>query len=116
MYSKKNWEKHTEALTAANSAISAAICDKGYEQRVIPFIDDFLEISEMFWDKCPITKKKLLNPGKDTQEIASMFMTLVQGQQIGGFRSIAFSKSIERCERKIKGKLLGTRLMMLDRD
>lgn len=116
MYSRQNWEKHTEALTAANSAISAAVCDKGYEERVLPFIDDFLEISEMFWDKCPITKKKLLQPGKDTQEIAGMFMTLVKGEQIGGFKSQAFTRVIERCERKIKGKLLGTRLMMMDKD
>lgn len=116
MYSKAQYEKHLEAIEAANSCISAALVEQGYGGRITKFIDDFTEISEMFWAKCPVTKKKMEEPGAEVEEIAGVFVHLVQGNVLGGFQARKFETILERCQRKCKGKLLGTRLMMMDKD
>src|SRR5271163_4566780 len=116
MYSKAQYEKHLEAIEAANACISAAVHEPGYGGRITKFIDDYTEISEMFWAKCPITKKKMEEPGADAEEVAGIFVHLVQGNALGGFQAIKFTEILERCQRKCKGRLLGTRLMMMDKD
>lgn len=116
MYGKAMYEKDLQAIEVASGCISAAIAGSDYAYRTEPFIDDFLTISEYWWSRCPITRKKLLAPGPDVQEIASVFLHLVQGKELGGFKAQKFEAILERCRRKCKGKLLGTRLMMLDKD
>lgn len=117
LYTKKQFEKHSEAIDAASSCLSAAIARSDYGIRLEPFQDDFIEISEMFWAKCPITKKKLELPGPDVKEVATVFLYLVRGTKgLGGFQSQRFEAILERCRRKLKGKLLGTRLILMDND
>lgn len=116
LYTKKQFEKHSEAIDAASSCISAAIAQTNYAERLIPFHDDFIEIAEFFWAKCPITKKKLEQPGPDVKDVAQVFFHLVQGKVLGGFQARRFEATLERCRRKLKGKLLGTRLILMDAD
>lgn len=116
LYTKKQFEKHSEAVDAASACISAAIAQSAYSERLIPFHDDFIEISEFFWAKCPITKKKLEEPGPDVADVARVFLHLVRGKVLGGFEARRFEATLERCRRKLKGKLLGTRLILMDND
>jgi hypothetical protein len=117
LYTKKQYEKHLEAIDAASSCISASIARSHYGIRLEPYQDDFIEISEMFWAKCPITKKKLEEPGPDVKEVATVFLFLVRGTKgLGGFQAQRYEAVLERCRRKLKGKLLGTRMILMDAD
>lgn len=116
LYTKAQYEKHLQAVDAASSCISAAIAQSQYANRLVPYQDDFIEIAEFFWGRCPITRKKLEEAGPDVKEVAKVFFHLVQGKTMGGFEARRFEATLERCRRKLKGKLLGTRLILLDRD
>lgn len=116
LYTKAQYEKHLQAVDTASACISAAIAQSKYAERLVPYQDDFIEISEFFWGRCPITRKKLEDAGPDVKEVAKVFFHLVQGKTLGGFESRRFEATLERCRRKLKGKLLGTRLILMDAD
>lgn len=116
LYSKKKYELQLQAVDAASSCISASIAGSDYMGRLDPYIDDYVEMSEYFWAKCPITRKKLDQPGPDVRTIATVFFSLVQGKNVGGFEGNRFEAVLERVRRKLKGKLLGARLILMDND
>ena len=116
MYSKKQYEHELEAIDAASNCISAAIAGSDYSERLTPFVDDFVNMTEYFWARCPITRKKLEEPGPEVKKVAQVFLTLVRGTQIGGFESQRMEAVLERVKRKLKGKLLGARLILTDND
>lgn len=112
LYTRKNHDKHLEAIEAAEACISAAIAHSEYAGRIAHFIDDYVEISEMFWNRCPITRKKMDEPGNDVRDIARVFMHLHVGCPLSGLESFRFNSAMERCKRKIKGKLFQTRMVL----
>jgi len=117
LYSKKQYEHQLEAVNAASNCISAAIAGSDYVGRLNPYIDDYVEMVEYFWAKCPVTKKKIENePGPDVRIVASVFFDLVQGKHFGGFQGSRHEQVLERVRRKLKGKLLGTRMILMDAD
>jgi hypothetical protein len=116
LYSKKQYEHDLEAVDAASSCISAAIAGSDYAGRLVPYMDDYVRLTEYFWAKCPITRKKLEAPGKDVKEVATIFLALSRGTQVGGFQAKLFEATLERVRRKLKGKLLGARLILMDGD
>jgi hypothetical protein len=116
LYSKKQYEQQLQAVDAASNCISASIAGSDYAGRLNPYIDDYVDMTEYFWAKCPITKKKLEEPGPDVKLVASVFFDLVMGKQLGGFQGNRHEQVLERVRRKLKGKLLGTRLMLMDND
>ncbi len=116
LYTRAQYEKHLEAINAASVCISAAIARSDYAPRLASYIDDYVEIVEMFWAKCPITRKKLELHGPDVTEMATAFLTLTRGEFFGGFAANALEAKLERARRKIRGKLLGTRLILGDND
>jgi hypothetical protein len=117
LYSKKKYEHQLEAVEAASSCVSAAIAGtKGYGTRLEPFVDDYIEMSEFFWARCPITRKKLEEPGPDVKAVARVFLALYRGKHVGGFEGNRMERVLERVRRKLKGKLLGARLILMDND
>src|SRR5690348_13970298 len=117
MYSKATHDRHMEALDAAESAISASIArTPDYGQRLEKFMDDYLEISVMFWDRCPITKKKLEKPGYDARKCARQFNSLINSQSFTMWERTSIEQMIERCRRKVKGQLFNTRMILSDKD
>jgi hypothetical protein len=127
LYTKKQYEKHLQAIDAASSCISAAIAQtKEYGERLIPYHDDLIEIAEFFWARCPITRKKLEKPGPDVKDVARVFLTLVRSKNMPEIVAMLdwpkmgapqrMEAMMERCRRKLKGKLLGTRLILMDAD
>jgi hypothetical protein len=116
LYSKKQYEQQLQAVDAASNCISASIAGSDYAGRLNPYIDDYVDMTEYFWAKCPITRKKLETPGPDVKTIATVFFSLVQGKHVGGFEGNRYEAVLERVRRKLKGKLLGTRLMLMDND
>lgn len=105
-----------ESIDAAESCVSAAIAGSDYAGRVAHFLDDYTEIAEMFWLRCPITRKKMDNPGIDVRDIARCFHTVVIGCPISGLQSFKFKSAFERCRRKVKGQLFMTRMIMGEKD
>jgi hypothetical protein len=116
LYSRKQYEHQLQAVDAASSCISASIAGSDYAGRLNPYIDDYVDMVEYFWAKCPITRKKLDQPGPDVKTIATVFFSLVSGKHVGGFQGNQFEAVLERVRRKLKGKLLGTRLILMDND
>jgi len=114
MFTRAQFEHEMEAVDAADACISAACVGADYASRLIPYQDDFVAIAEYFWDRCPITRKRLVRPGHDTRDVARVFLTLSNGERVNGFQAKLMSATLERVRRKLKGKKLGARLMMLD--
>lgn len=125
LYTKKQYEKELQAVEAASSCISAALAESEYVGRLNPYVDDLVAIAEYFWARCPVTRKKLEAPGPDVKEVATVFYNLYMGKPLKGMCQINgmlmnsaryYETVIERCRRKLKGKLLGTRLILQDND
>jgi hypothetical protein len=112
LMTRKLHDKYMEAIDAADGCISAAVAQSEYAGRLFPFMDDYVEISVMFWDRCPKTNKKLELPGLDVKEIAHAFNVLIIGMPISGLESFKYNRVMERCRRKVKGKLYQTRMIM----
>jgi hypothetical protein len=100
------------AIDSAESCISAAIAGSDYAGRLLPFMDDYVEISMMFHDRCPKTHKRMDEPGRDVLETARIFNHLVLGCPLSGLSSFKFTSTLERCRRKVKGQLFMTRMIM----
>lgn len=125
LYSKKQYEHELEAVNAASSCISAAVAGSQYGGRLEPYVDDYVNIVEYFWARCPITRKKLDDRGPDAREVARIFLSLYRGDQLKGMAEIngiirntpAYYESVlERVRRKLRGKSLGTRFILMDND
>jgi len=117
MYNKKTLERHNEALDKAESLISASIAGtENYGDRLTPYQDDLLEIACLFWDRCPVTRKKLELPGRDAKDMARKFMSLIRSSRFNMWERRNLELAIERCRRKCKGQLLGTRMILADKD
>lgn len=116
LMNRKRHDALMEAIDAAESCVSAAVAGSDYAGRVAHFLDDYTEISEMFWDRCPITRKKLEKPGIDVRDVARTFHRVVIGMPISGLESFRFNSTFERCRRKVKGQLFMTRMIMSEKD
>lgn len=116
MYTRQQYEHELEAVDAADSCISAAVAQVDYAGRLDAFVGDYVEIASYFWDRCPVTRKKLIKPGRDVEKMADMFITLVEGQWVSGLQSKHLSAAMERVRRKLKGKLFMTRMLAQDNE
>ena len=116
LYTRALFEQHTQAVEAAKMCISAAIAGSNYAGRLNAYMDDYLDIAQFFWARCPITRKKLEQPGPDVKEIAQVFLTLTRGVHFGGFAARSIEAKLECVQRKLRGKLLGTRMILADGD
>lgn len=116
IYGRKMFDAHNQAIDAASSMISIAIVGNEYAGRLDAYMDDFTDISEMFWARCPLTRKKLELPGRDVRDVARIFHHLVLGCKISGLESFRFERTLERCRRKVKGKLFQTRMLLSEND
>lgn len=113
MLGRANHDRLMEALEAADSAISASIArTENYGQRLEQFQDDYLEIAVLFWDRCPITRVRLEQPGRDAKKIARQFHDLLQSKTFNMWERNSIEQMIERCKRKIKGQLFVTARIM----
>ena len=126
LYTKAQYEQQSEAVEAEAACISAGIIGADYAGRLVKYIDDLAEIPTYFWARCPVTKKKLEKPGPDVKEVAKVLLTLYNGAPLAGFVSLPngtrvqtaryYESVIERIRRKLKGKLLFTRMILADGD
>lgn len=116
MYGKAQYELELKALDAADACISAAIVGDAYADRLTPYLGTFHTMSEYFWARDQKTGKKLDDSGIDANSVADMFVTLAMGEKITGRQSLHMTAAIERVRRKLKGKLLGARVMLMDND
>lgn len=114
MYTRSQYDHELEAVEAADSCISAAVAGSDYMVRLIPYADDYVNIALSFWAKCPITKKRLEQPGPDVKEVAKVFLVLSRGTQVSGLDSKRMTATLERVRRKLKGRLFNTRMMLAD--
>ena len=105
MFSKDDFERLTSALDVAEGCISAAVCGSNYGIRLKDTRDSLIEIVDLF------------KPEEDRRKhIALVFLELVNGNQITGIQSLDFTKSLNWARERVKGKLLGTRMIMSDND
>lgn len=120
LYSRAMFDHDNEALDAAEGVLSAAVLfgagGDNYQHRLTAYKDDYTRIATYFWDRCPVTGKKLEKPGIDTFHVIRLFSNLELGVPIRGLDTYKYTRMIERCRRKIKGKLYQTRAIMQGKD
>jgi len=105
LYTKADFERHTMALDFASQCVSAAIAGENYGIRLKDVREDLVEI---------VSTYKLEDSRRE--KLAQIFLELINGNQISGIQSLDFTKSIDQAYEHIKGKLLGTRMMLADGD
>jgi len=103
IYGREQYEADLEAVDRAEGCLSAAILGDPYVGRLDQHIEALHEVMDYF-------------QGPDATTVGRLFVTLIEGQPLGGMASLNATATFERVRRKLKGKLFGTRLMLQDRD
>jgi hypothetical protein len=100
--------RHNEAIDCMESCLSAAhrdVGDRSYRLRLRPYKDDILELLAMF--------------EKDEREhthMMQLILNLFDGEKLDGFEVNAYAERIERFRKRVKGKLVFTRTILMDGD
>jgi hypothetical protein len=119
LYGKASAERHTDAINALESCLSASHMDikQPYKLRLEPFHDDILEILDMFAPKDDFGDA--LQASAATFDHTAMMKLVVQmfdGEYFTGFQINANQALIEKMRKRIKGKLMFTRSLLADKD
>ena len=109
LYGKASSERHTAAIDAMESCLSASHLDiqQSYELRLKPFQDDILEVLAMF--DAPETVY-------EHTRMMRLVIAMFNGEYFTGFEINANQALLERMRQRIRGKVLFTRSILQDKD
>jgi hypothetical protein len=107
LYGKSTAELHSAAVDAMDSCLSAACVHEPYKLRLEPHKDAILELLGFF------EKPETVYEHTQTMRLV---VSLFDGEYFTGFQVLRHQDTINRLRKRIKGKLMGTRMILADND